>query len=165
MPRKTKSDFRILALDQSTKCTGWSVVREDGTIENYGKIDADPKANVIDRIIFMYRKIGELIDIQKPSFVVFEGTQYQNNAGAFGSLSRLQGTIIALAEDRKLGFFIIEPTAWKAFCKIKGAKRDVQKENTKIFVAEKYGLIVTEDEADSIGIATWAHGNISKVGK
>ena len=36
------------------------------------------------------------------------------------------------------------------------------KANTKKFVADKYGLIVSEDEADAVGIATWAVANIEE---
>lgn len=154
--------FRILALDQSTKCTGWAVISSDG-IESYGHITVNDKEDVMKRLQDMYKEIKKLIDIQKPSFVVFEGTQYQNNAGAFGSLSRLQGLIMAILIEYNISFFIIEPTSWKSFCKISGRKRAEQKANTKIFVAEKYNLNVSEDEADAIGIATWGINKINNI--
>lgn len=153
--------FKILALDQSTKSTGYCVI-QNNKVKDYGLITADSNLPILERIRVMYFNIQDLIDKTKPDFVVFEGTQYQNNAGAFGGLSKLQGTILAILYDRDLSFYIVEPTCWKSFCKIKGRKRVEQKANTKIFVAEKYNVDVSEDEADAIGIATWAIGNIIK---
>jgi Holliday junction resolvasome RuvABC endonuclease subunit len=152
--------FKILALDQSTRITGWSIITEKG-IKSHGKlVVSDTNAPIQERFEEMFNLISELIDKTKPAFVVFEGTQYQNNAGAFGSLSKLQGLIMALLFLRNIGYFIVEPTCWKSYCHIEGRRREQQKSNTKKFVAEKYGLIVSEDEADAIGIATWAINNI-----
>lgn len=154
--------FKILALDQSTRITGWSVITNKG-IKTHGKLVVkDTNAPIHIRFEEMFHLIENLIDKQKPDFVVFEGTQYQNNAGAFGSLSKLQGLIMALLFLRNIGYFIVEPTCWKAHCHIEGRRREQQKSNTKKFVAEKYGLIVSEDEADAIGIATWAINNIKE---
>lgn len=61
-----------------------------------------------------------------------------------------------------IGFKIIEPSAWKSFCKIKGRKREEQKKNTQVFVKGKYNIEVSEDEADAIGIGTWAISKIKK---
>ena len=154
--------FRILALDQSTRITGWSVITKDG-ITDYGKlVVSDTNAPIQTRFEEMFRLIENLIDTVKPSFVVFEGTQFQNNAGAFGSLSKLQGLIMSLLFLRNIGYFIVEPTCWKSYCHIQGRRREQQKSNTKKFVAEKYQLVVCEDEADAIGIATWAIDNIKE---
>jgi len=153
--------FRILALDQSTKNTGWCIITKD-SIEDYGLITVNPDSPMLIRLKEMFMKIRNLIEKTNPDFVVFEGTQYQNNAGVFMNLSKLHGLIMSILFLREIGFFIVEPTCWKAFCKIAGKKREQQKANTKKYVAETYGLIVSEDEADAIGIATWAINNISE---
>jgi len=59
-----------------------------------------------------------------------------------------------------IGFTIVKPSEWKSKCGIKGRKREEQKLNTQIFVKDKYGFDCSEDEADAIGIGTWA---ISKI--
>lgn len=153
--------YKILALDQASKVTGYALITTEG-IEQYGTITASTDLNYIERLRIMYSNIQELIKKTKPSYVVFEATQYQNNFAAFGTLSMLQGVIMAELFRKKLGFYIVPATCWKSFCGIKGKKRQEQKANTKAFVAERYNIIATEDEADAIGIATWALGNIEE---
>lgn len=155
--------FRILALDQASKNTGWCLINKDG-VEGYGLISVEGDTAPLLRLKNMFFKIYDLIKETNPSFVVFEGTQYQNNAGTFSVLSKLQGLIMAILFLKNIGFFIVEPTCWKAFCKITGRRREEQKLNTKKFVADKYGLILSEDEADAVGIATWAINNILEDG-
>lgn len=157
--------MKILSLDQSTKCTGYCVT-EDGRITDWGVLEPTRKKDVVNiRMEEMFFKIKGLVEAVQPDFLVMEGTQYQNNANSFNILSKLQGLIIAIAFLTNLGFYIVEPTCWKSFCDIKGRRREEQKANTKQFVAERYDIIATEDEADAIGIATWAVANITAIAK
>jgi hypothetical protein len=55
---------------------------------------------------------------------------------------------------------MIEPSAWTSFCLIKGRKRIEQKASTIQMVKNKYGIEVSEDIADAIGIGTWAINHI-----
>jgi len=110
----------------------------------------------------MYDKIkGCLIKIN-PDFVVFENVQFQKNYGTFQQLSQLQGVLMSLLFERNIGFQIIEPTAWKAFCGVKGRKRTEQKANAIQLVKDKFNLYVSEDEADAILIGFWAINKILK---
>ena len=157
--------MKILSLDQSTKCTGYCIT-EDGKIKDWGVLEPARKKDVVNiRMEEMFFKIKGLIEATQPDFLVMEGTQYQNNANSFNILSKLQGLIIAIAFLTNLGFYIVEPTCWKSFCKIKGRRREEQKAGSKQFAAETYGIIATEDEADAIGIATWAMANITNINK
>ena len=62
--------------------------------------------------------------------------------------------------NHDIPFTIIESTAWKSFIGIKSKHREEQKKDTQKFVSDKYGINVTDDEADSIGIAEWSIKNI-----
>lgn len=108
----------------------------------------------------MYFKIVELIKNNNPDFIVFEDVQFQNNQLTYKNLANLQGAIMAYLFELNLGFQIIEPSAWRSFCSIKGKKREEQKKNTQEFVKDKFGLDVSEDVADAIGIGTWASNKI-----
>lgn len=158
-----KGDFyinTILALDQSTKATGYSVFIED-RLFNYGTLEVDKnEKNPIERMKLMYDKIKRLTDVVSPDYIVFENVQFQNNYGTFQQLSQLQGVVMAFLFETNIGFTIIEPSAWKSCCGIKGRKRVEQKKNTQIFVKDTYNIDTCEDEADAIGIGTWAIQNI-----
>lgn len=151
---------QILCLDQATKISGYSLW-EDKKIIKYGILETNPKEkNPIERMKEMSEKLISLIDSISPSFIVFENVQFQQNYGTFQQLSQLQGVLMAHLFKTDIGFQIIEPSAWKSSCGIKGRKREEQKKNTQIFVKNRYGVEVSEDEADAIGIGTWAINNI-----
>lgn len=133
----------------------------NNSLDTYGILNANAdEKNPIERMKEMNDYIIALIDNVNPDYIVFENVQFQNNYGTFQQLSQLQGVIMAYLFKINIGFTIIEPTAWKSCCKIKGRKREEQKANTIIYVKEKYGIDVTEDEADSIGIGVWAINNL-----
>lgn len=108
----------------------------------------------------MNDKIIALIKNVKPDYIVYEQVQFQNNYGTFQQLSQLQGIIMAYLFSIDIGFTLIEPSAWKSCCGIKGRKREEQKLNTQNFVKERYKADVSEDEADAIGIGYWAIHNL-----
>lgn len=150
--------IKILCLDQATKISGYSVF-EDNELVTYGTLEVSDK-NPIERMKLMSEKIIELISYICPNFIVFEDVQFQRNYATYQQLSQMQGVIMAHLFKLNIGFQIIEPSGWKSVCKIKGRKREEQKKNTQIFVKNKYNVDASEDEADAIGIGTWAIKNI-----
>lgn len=154
--------MRILALDQATKTSGFSIFDENKLVK-YGILTVNYKEkSPIERIKQMQSKVEELINKCNPDFVVFENVQFQNNFATFQQLSQLQGAIMALLFKLDIGFYIVEPLAWKSCCGIKGRKREEQKQNTREFVNLQYNINVSEDEADAIGIGVWAIKNIKE---
>lgn len=155
--------IKILCLDQATKISGYSIFKDKELIA-YGKLEVDQnEKNYVERIKQMNDKIIELIENNKPNFVVFEDVQFQRNYQTYQQLSQLQGVIMGYLFELDLGFQIIEPSGWKSLCGIKGRKREEQKKNTQIFVKDKYNVDASEDEADAIGIGTWACNKIKQL--
>ena len=145
----------ILVFDQATKCTGYSVW-VDGQLQNYGIIEVDDKTlTSIERIRAMREKCIDIAERYRPEMICIEGVQYQNNQAVYSQLSQLQGAIMTIAFDKDIALYIIPPTVWKGHCEIKGKKRAEQKENTIKMVRNLYGLEVSEDIADSIGIGRY----------
>lgn len=154
--------IKILAIDQSTKISGYSVWKNKKLIE-YGFLETNKKEdNPIERMKQMYDEFLLLIDKIKPDFVVFEDTQFQNNYSTYKILSQLQGVLMAILFERGIGFQIIQPTAWKSATNVKGRKRIEQKSSAIQTVKSKYNLNVSEDEADAILIGTWAINKLLK---
>lgn len=153
--------FKVLALDQASKTTGWAIATRKGVTKS-GLLKVDENLPYLERLRLMREQIQQLIWKTKPSYVVFEDIQYQRNASAFQILGMLQGIIIAELFDNNLDFFIVPSATWKSYCKIRGKKREDQKANSIKYVFDKYGREVTDDEADAIGIADWALANIEE---
>ena len=104
------------------------------------------------------------INEHKPDFIVFEDTQFQKSYKTYQELSQMQGVLMAYLFDLDIGFEIVSPGTWRSYSKIKGRKRIEQKLNTQIFIKEKYGIDVSEDEADAIGLGVFSSNKIkSKV--
>lgn len=148
--------MKILALDQSTKCTGYSVW-VDGKLNDYGVIEVtDRQMTAIERIREMRERCSDIAQKCDPDAICIEGVQFQSNQAVYSQLSQLQGAIMTIAFDRDTSLYIIPPTVWKSYCEIAGKKRAEQKANTIKMVKDMYGLDVSEDVADSIGIGRYS---------
>jgi len=153
-------DIKILAIDQSTKCTGWSLWKDE-ELSDYGLLESDKtEKNPIERMQQMYFMIKDLIINRKPDYVVIESVQFQSNYRTYSQLSQMQGIIFSILFELDIGFNIIEATAWRKFCNIQGRKRIEQKASTIQMVRDRFVLNVGEDIADAIGIGCWAVNNI-----
>lgn len=145
----------ILVLDQATKCTGYSVW-VDGKLQSYGALEvADKDLSAIERIREMRNKCIGIVKKCSPDMLCIEGVQYQSNQAVYSQLSQLQGAVMTIAFDDDISLYIIPPVVWKGHCEIKGKKRAEQKANTIEMVKSMYGLEVSEDIADSIGIGRY----------
>lgn len=161
-------EIKILALDQSTKITGYSLWNNNLLID-YGVVTVDSKLDVISRMKKMSNMIGGLFLEHSPDCVVMEDIQLQyGNVRGFKALAHLQGVLMQKIFDANIVFFIVEPSAWKSYCGInKGIKmmagekrRDAEKRITLEFVNANYKHTSSEDIADSIGIGHWAINTI-----
>ena len=150
--------MKILALDQSTRVTGWAVFADDA-LQEYGKFDAENAgADIGKRLTYIRTKVWSLIekhDIQK---VVLEEIQLQstvgNNVVTFKKLAYVQAIIIQLLDELKMPYEIVASSSWKSTLGIKGRARAEQKKNAQIYVKTIYGIKATQDECDAICIAT-----------
>lgn len=151
--------MNVLALDQATAHTGFSFWG-DGKLIECGVLDEDRKIPILERMNSMTNQIEGLVKEHDVDAVCVEGVQYQSSQKTYGQLAQLQGFIFRTLFAMGISFVVVEPSSWKAYCGISGRARAEQKQNTIEWVKEKYGLAVSEDVADSIGIGYWAINNI-----
>lgn len=151
--------MKILALDQSTKHTGWSLWIDEQLID-YGVIDVDDNIPATERMKIMGEKVAAIIDKRNPKHVVIEQVQFQRNYKVYSQLSQLQGVLFQILFERKINFTLVEPTKWRSCVGVKGRNRGEQKAAAIQAVYDKYEVKVTDDIADSIGIGLWAAKNL-----
>ena len=145
----------IIALDQATKVTGWSVWC-DGVLTEYGHVsfdDADP----FIRNNRLVNWLANLLENRDPAdLVVIEDIQMQvNNVVTFQRLAQLQGAIIDMLIDWRIDYKILKPNEWRAECgllKGQDKHRENQKKVAQQWVLETFGRKCTQDEADAICI-------------
>lgn len=144
----------LLALDQSSRITGWSVFK-DNKLVDYGKFTLDEE-NVDARLQHFRKKITQLIYDYSPDEVVYEDIQFQtnvaNNVQTFKVLAEIYGVLSELLTEMRLPHTSILSTSWKSTLGIKGKARQEQKQNAQKYVLEKYGIKVVQDTVDSICI-------------
>ena len=159
------SKIKIIAIDQASINTAYSVW-VDSELIKYDMLVADKKIKSHARIRQMSVKIAEMIESEKPDFVIFEDCQLQaGNAATFQVLCQLQGMIMSKLYDMDLSFGIVRPSVWKSFLGVAKGKRDVQKANTIKKIEEMYSLdlVDNDDIADAIGIGHYAISNLVEV--
>lgn len=154
---QTKEEV-ILAFDQASNLTGYSVLKGE-ELKSYGVLnlkDIDLKKNgdtyydeKVDNVEeFMIR----CIEFFKPTIIIVEDIQQQTNVQTFKDLAYLQGVLKHYLYKNKLPYSVLPPGGWRKELGIKGRKRVDQKANAIAYVKEKFGIDVTEDEADAICI-------------
>lgn len=162
---KAKDVVRILALDDATEKTGWSIFDNDRLVSS-GVIEFT-QSDTIERISKMRKWLVDMIDIWRPDRVAIEDIQLQKfdaNIGVdvFKTLARLQGALLITCFEKDVEYAIVHVSTWRSHCKIKAKTRVDQKRAAQIFVKDAYGVDATQDEADAICIGTYC---ASKYGK
>ena len=155
---KPKGVKRILALDQASKVTGYAIFDDDKLVK-YGTFSTSADDD-IKRFAMIRDWLVSIINSSRPDYVALEGIQFQEEAAGghkmgvtvFQTLARLQGILMMACHDEKIPFEICPTNTWRHSCGVKGKTRIDKKRSMQLLVQEKYGVKVSEDEADAIGI-------------
>lgn len=157
--------MKILALDLSTRSTGWAVFEETELID-YGCITAS-SSDLINRIHKIINGLDIVLDKYEIDKIVVEevrpemGTQ---NIKTHRALMWLQGAVAIFIHEKsgKLDIEYLYPNQWRKLCGIKtgsGVRRESLKPKDIAFVKDKYNIVVNDDIADAIGIG-YAYSNV-----
>ena len=145
---------RLLALDQASVTSGWSVW-EDNKLVQYGKFTFDD-ADIGVRLNKIRKYVKELVVEYEVDEVAFEDIQMQankgNNVHTHKILAEVIGVLEELFTEIKVPYSIIPSATWKSTLGIKGADRTAQKKNAQLYVLNTYGIKATQDECDAICI-------------
>ena len=145
---------KLLALDQSSKITGYAIFDDDQLL-TYGKFSLDDD-DVGERLVKFRNKIQSLIIDNNINEVVFEDIQLQDIGGSrevgiktFKILAEVFGVVHELLTELQMDYTIVPPIVWKATFKIAGKGRAKEKKMAQDYVFKTYGIRCTEDEADA----------------
>lgn len=146
----------ILALDQSSRITGWAIF-ENKKLKSYGKFDASKFSDdLADRLWYIRNQVKQLIEEYNITEVIMEDIQMQsntvNNVKTFKVLAEVFGVISEMLYELKLPQSAILASSWKSALGIKGRARAEQKQNAQKWVEENYQIKPTQDECDAICI-------------
>ena len=154
----------ILAFDQATRCSGWSVYRDKELIAHGTFTFTDTNLGL--RLWKIRQKVEELYKKYLPDKIIYEDIQLQqgavNNVTTFKALAEVFGIIYEYATELGLPNEAILSGTWRKGLGIVGVKREERKANTQKWVRDNCGISVSEDEADAIAIGAYAAGIRSK---
>lgn len=151
--------FRILAFDQASITSGWSVYDNDELIK-FGNWTSDGSHST-DRIMKTKRWVANMIQTWKPNLVVLEDIQLQKFDGGeqvltYKKLAHLQGVLENYCYENGYIYKVVPPATWRAYNNVKGKTRQDKKRSAQLLVKSLYDLNVTQDEADAVLIGRWA---------
>lgn len=162
---KSKGVFRVLALDDATEKTGWSIY-DDISLVSSGVIEFN-QSDTIERISKMRKWLSDMIDIWRPDKVAIEDIQLQKfdaNIGVdvFKTLARLQGALLVTCFEKDIEYTVVHVATWRKYCNIKAKTRVDQKRAAQFYAKETYGVDATQDEADAICIGAYCANKSGK---
>ena len=150
----------ILAFDQATRTSGWSVFRDKDLIAHGTFTFTDNNLGL--RLWKIRQKVEELYKKYLPDKIIYEDIQLQqgavNNVVTFKSLAEVFGIIYEYSTELEVDNEAILAGVWRKGLGIAGNRRDIQKSNAKKWVLDNFGIKVVEDEADAICIGAYAAG-------
>ena len=154
--KKKKGEKRILALDQATHISGWSVFSDDKLL-TYGTFETQAE-DEITRDITVKNWLISMVKNWEPDLVALEGIQYQQQVGVttFETLARLQGILMGCLYELKIPYIICHTQVWRAHCDVKGKTRADKKKSMQLIVKKWFDISVSNDCADAIGIGKYA---------
>lgn len=100
---------RILALDQSSRMTGWAIF-VDGELSAYERIELTPD-DIGERLVLLRKEVTKLIHKYEINEIAFEDIQMQasigNNVQTFKVLAEVYGIILMLVTELKINYTIV----------------------------------------------------------
>ncbi len=149
---------KILALDQSSRCSGWSVFI-DGELKDWGHLTTRQE-DIGQRLLKIHDFIINKVQEWDIDTIAFEDIQLQssvkNNVKTFKVLAEVFGVVQMTAVELNKNYKVIPSATWKSKLQIKGVERPEQKKNAQLFVCQKYNIKATQDESDAICIGLCA---------
>lgn len=150
----------ILALDQSSRCSGWCVFVNEKLLD-WGHLNTN-QDEIGERLVSIRNFIIKKVEEWNIDTIAFEDIQLQtsvgNNVKTFKALANVYGVVLETAVELNKKVVIIPSSTWKSELKIKGRTRPDQKRNAQKYVMDTFNIKPTQDEADSICIGVCACG-------
>lgn len=147
--------MNLLALDQSSRVSGYAIFQEDELVQSgtFSVTDED----VSKRLVKIRNYIINLLETYNIDQVAMEDIQMQkqiNNVNTHKILAEVLGVCEELCQERHIPHELVHSQSWKSTLKIKGTRREEQKKSAQAYVASTYNKKVSQDESDAICIGT-----------
>lgn len=147
--------MKLLALDQSSRCSGWAIFDDEELIDS-GTFTLKSD-DIGERLVDYKKHVEKLICDNDIEEVAFEDIQMQNqinNVQTFKVLAEIFGVTQEYLVEQGHSYHVVSSNTWKSQLNIKGKQRAEQKKNAQAYVLEHYNKKVSQDESDAICIGS-----------
>lgn len=100
---------RLLALDQSSRCTGWAIFIND-QLEDYGTLTL-ANNDIGERLLTLKQEITKLIRKHNINEIAFEDIQMQasigNNVSTFKALAEVFGIVQLICTELQIDYTVV----------------------------------------------------------
>jgi len=156
--KKDKGVIRTLAIDQSTHKNGFAIFDNKKLI--YSSFFSTNGDEAIERISHVKKWLIESIEKWNLDIVAIEDIQLQvygnrSQVSTYKVLAHLQGVLLETAFIQKTPMHVIHVKTWRSYIGITSKKREDAKREARIKVKNRYGLNVTDDEAEAVCIGRY----------
>lgn len=163
---KKKGCRRTLAIDQATYTSGWSIY--DGKeLVKFGIFNTTLN-DEIARDNALKNWLVSMINNWRPDYIAIEDLHFQEKSDkgqrmsvtVFKMLARLQGVLMETCYEYKIPCKVCSPNSWRKHCQVRGAHRADQKRSMQLLAKQWYGVSISNDEADAVGIGKYVADEI-----
>ena len=147
--------MKLLALDQSSRCSGWAIFDDEELIDS-GTFTLKSD-DIGERLVDYKKHVEKLICDNDIEEIAFEDIQMQNqinNVQTFKVLAEIFGVTQEYLVEQGHSYHVVSSNTWKSQLNIKGKQRAEQKKNAQAYVLEHYNKKVSQDESDAICIGS-----------
>ena len=163
---KKKDSYRVLALDQATYVTGFSIF-EDKKLIRSGIFETDLEEE-IERDNRVKQWLISMINNWEPDIVALEDIQLQQYKGrnanvvTYKVLAHLQGILMECLYEEGIKYILVPSATWRHYCGVKGRAKPDKKKSMQLLVKDWFDISVTNDESDAIGIGKYVADKYTK---
>lgn len=87
----------VTAFDISSSCTGFAVLREDGSLADHGAIVSDKKATIGENLDAFRIRVNDILSLTNPMFIAIERNPWCKYAYAMDRLGMFRGVFYMIA--------------------------------------------------------------------
>lgn len=160
--------IRILALDTSTRSTGWALFTNEHYVKS-GLINLTKSTkSAPDRIDCMSRSILDLMEKEKPDVVICEQVSVSRNMKTVRELCRVLDACYVYTLSHNCRFFEMTPSEWRGAIGMqrRAGDRLTYKQMSIEFAHKMFGIEnAKDDEADAVCIGAAYINEYVSIGK
>jgi len=146
----------VLGIDPGTAATGYGLVERSGSrlrMIDYGCVETTPQYELPERLLYINRAVGELIELHRPAMLGVERLFFNRNVQTAFAVGQARGAVLLAAAQHGLPVFEYGPHEVKMAVTGYGRAGKEQVQRMVQVVLGMATLPRPDDAADALAVA------------